>query len=178
MELWSQPVTLTTHKIIHTCAITHMPPSIHSASDASHSSGRANASPKLQAVGAFILRYSLVFFLLFFGALKWTAAEAQGIQPMVSHSPFFFWLYPAFSVQHGSEVIGVVELVIGVLIAIRRWSPRASAVGSLAASGMFLVTLSFLFTTPNAGESAPFLLKDLTLLGAALWTAGEAVAAS
>ena len=155
-----------------------MSPSIHSASDASYSPGRANASPKLQAVGAFILRYSLVFFLLFFGALKWTAAEAQGIQPMVSNSPFFFWLHPAFSVQHGSEVIGVVELVIGVLIAIRRWSPRASAVGSLAASGMFLVTLSFLFTTPNAGESAPFLLKDLTLLGAALWTAGEAVAAS
>ena len=155
-----------------------MSSSIHSAPDASYSPGRANASPKLQAVGAFILRYSLVFFLLFFGALKWTAAEAQGIQPMVSHSPFLSWLYPAFSVQHGSEVIGVVELVIGILIATRRWSPRASAVGSLAASGMFLITLSFLFTTPNAGESAPFLLKDLTLLGAALWTAGEAVAAS
>lgn len=166
------------HRIIHTCAITHMSSSIHSASGASYSVGRANAAPRLQTVGAFILRYSLVFFLLFFGALKWTAAEAQGIQPMVSHSPFLSWLYPAFSVQHGSEVIGVVELVIGVLIATRRWSPRASAVGSLAASGMFLITLSFLFTTPNAGESAPFLLKDLTLLGAALWTAGEAVAAS
>jgi uncharacterized membrane protein YkgB len=97
---------------------------------------------------------------------------------MVSHSPFFFWLYPTFGIQHGSEVIGVVELVIGVLIAARRWAPRASAVGSLAASGMFLVTLSFLFTTPNVGESAPFLLKDLTLLGAAVWTAGEAIAAS
>ena len=50
--------------------------------------------------------------------------------------------------------------------------------GSLAAGGMFLVTLSFLFNTPNVGESAPFLLKDLTLLGAAVWTAGEAIAAS
>ena len=155
-----------------------MSTSIHSGVNASYSPARASAAPRLQTVGAFILRYSLVFFLLFFGALKWTAAEAQGIQPLVSHSPFFFWLYPAFSVQHGSEVIGVVELVIGVLIAIRRWSPRASAVGSLAASGMFLVTLSFLFTTPHVGESAPFLLKDLTLLGAALWTAGEATAAS
>jgi uncharacterized membrane protein YkgB len=39
------------------------------------------------------------------------------------------------------------------------------------------VTLSFLFTTPNVGEGAPFLLKDLTLLGAALWTSGEALGA-
>ncbi len=40
---------------------------------------------------------------------------------------------------------------------------------------MFLVTLSFLFTTPNVENDAPFLLKDLCLLGAALWTAGEAI---
>lgn len=46
----------------------------------------------------------------------------------------------------------------------------------LAAAGMFVVAFSFLFTTSNVGESAPFLLKDLTLLGAALWTAGEAFA--
>lgn len=135
----------------------------------------ALAGARLRSAGAFILRYSLVFFLLFFGALKWTAGEAKGIESMVSHSPFFsFWLYPAFGVQGGSEVIGVVELLIGGLIAARRWSPRASAIGSIAAAGMFLVTLSFLFTTPNVGESSGFLLKDLTLLGAALWTAGEA----
>lgn len=135
----------------------------------------ALAGARLRSAGAFILRYSLVFFLFFFGALKWTAAEAKGIEAMVSHSPFFFWLYPSFGVQGGSEVIGIVELLIGGLIAARRWSPRASAIGSVAAAGMFLVTLSFLFTTPNVGESSGFLLKDLTLLGAALWTAGEAL---
>jgi uncharacterized membrane protein YkgB len=132
---------------------------------------------RLTQLGAFILRYSLVFFLLFFGALKWTAAEARGIEPMVSHSPVMFWLYPLLGVQQGSEAIGVIEIAIGALILARRWSPRASAVGSLAASGMFIVTLSFLITTPNVGESAPFLLKDLTLLGAAVWTAGEALLA-
>jgi uncharacterized membrane protein YkgB len=135
-------------------------------------------APRVRAIGAFVLRYSLVFFLLFFGALKWTSAEAKGIEPMVSHSPFFFWLYPAVGVQTGSEVIGVIELAIACLIVVRRWAPRASAIGSIAASGMFVVTLSFLFTTPNIGEGAPFLLKDLTLLGAALWTAGEALEAA
>ena len=133
---------------------------------------------RLKRTGAFLLRYSLVFFLVFFGGLKWTSAEANGIQPLVSHSPFFSWLYPAVGVQMGSELIGVVELLIGGLIAVRRWAPLASAVGSLAASGMFVVTLSFLFTTPNVGASAPFLLKDLTLLGAAIWTAGEGLDAS
>jgi reactive chlorine resistance protein C len=135
----------------------------------------SNAATALRKIGAFILRYSLVLFLFLFGALKWTPAEANGIQSMVSHSPLLFWLYPAFGVQRGSEVIGVVELVLGGLIALRRWSPRLSAIGSLGASGMFVVTLSFLVTTPNIGEGAPFLLKDITLLGAALWAASEAL---
>jgi reactive chlorine resistance protein C len=148
---------------------------------ADHPAGRPVSSTSavaLRRIGAFILRYSLVFFLLFFGALKWTAAEANGIQAMVSHSPVMSWLYPVFGVQHGSEVIGVVELVIGGLIALRRWSPRLSAIGSLGASGMFVVTLSFLVTTPNIGEGAAFLVKDVTLLGAALWTASEALDAA
>jgi uncharacterized membrane protein YkgB len=133
---------------------------------------------RLSSVGEFVLRYSLVFFLFFFGALKWTPAEAKAIESMVSHSPFLFWLYPAFGIQGGSEVIGLVELAIASLIVVRRWAPRASAIGSTAAVGMFLVTLSFIVTTPNIGEGAPFLLKDLTLLGAALWTAGESFGAA
>ena len=153
-------------------------------SSSAYSTGRAasvdpsSVAALLRRIGAFILRYSLVFFLLFFGALKWTPAEAQGIQPMVGNSPLLSWLYSISDVQTGSEIIGVVELIIAGLIVARRWAPRASAVGSLAASGMFLVTLSFLVTTPHVAESAPFLLKDITLLGAALWSAGEALAAS
>jgi hypothetical protein len=38
------------------------------------------------------------------------------------------------------------------------------------------VTLSFLVTTPNAPIG--FLMKDVILLGAALYTAGEALAAA
>jgi len=64
------------------------------------------------------------------------------------------------------------------MIAARRWSPRTSALGSLGAALMFLVTLSFLFTTPDVGDAQGFLMKDLTLFGAALWTAGEALRAA
>lgn len=46
---------------------------------------------------------------------------------------------------------------------------------------MFVVTLSFLFTTPGVFEpTSPwggFLMKDIILLGAALFTAAEALGA-
>jgi uncharacterized membrane protein YkgB len=43
---------------------------------------------------------------------------------------------------------------------------------------MFLTTLSFLFTTPGimATPLGPFILKDIVLLGASVWTLGEALA--
>ena len=149
--------------------------SIAYAANAASDARASTLARRLSRSGGFVLRYSLVLFLFLFGALKWTPAEAQGIEPMVRHSPVFFWLYPIFGIQRGSEVIGLIELAIGILIATRRWSPAASAAGSIAACGVFVVTLSFLFTTPNVGPSAPFLLKDVALLGAALWSAGEAL---
>jgi uncharacterized membrane protein YkgB len=139
--------------------------------------GKAIAARRLLLGGELVLRYSLVFFLLFFGALKWTAEEANGIQSWVEHSPFLFWLIRAFGMQGASEFIGVIELTIGTMIASRHWSPRLSAIGSLVAIPMFLTTLSFIVSTPNVGEASGFLLKDLTLLGAAIWTAGEALQA-
>jgi uncharacterized membrane protein YkgB len=138
---------------------------------------RTRVAQRLLLAGEFMLRYSLVLFLLFFGALKWTAEEAKGIQPWMEHSPLLFWLVNALGIQAASECIGVIELTIGGLIAMRLWSPRLSAIGSIAAIPMFLTTLSFLITTPNVGEASGFLLKDLTFLGAAIWTAGEALQA-
>jgi reactive chlorine resistance protein C len=131
----------------------------------------------LERIGAGVLRYSLVFFLLFFGALKWTVDEARGVNPLIANSPFLSWANHLFGVQGASEFIGIIELAIALLIALRFWKPLLSAWGSVFAVGMFLVTLSFLFTTPNVQQSVPFLLKDLSLLGASLWTAGEAFGA-
>ena len=75
----------------------------------------------------------------------------------------------------------VFEIAFGAMIAMRRFAPRISALGSLGASFALVNTLSFLFTTPGldpASADAGFLLKDLTLLGAALWTAVEALSAA
>ena len=40
------------------------------------------------------------------GLAKFTPAEAQLIQPLMAHSPFFAWLYGVTSVQGASIVIG------------------------------------------------------------------------
>ena len=56
------------------------------------------------------------------------------------------------SVRGFSAVLGVVEVAIALLIAARPFWPRASALGSALAVGMFLTTLSFLVTTPGVWE--------------------------
>src|SRR5262245_53906453 len=82
--------------------------------------------------------------------------------------------------------VRVVEVTIALLIAARPFAPRASALSSALAVGMFLTTLSFLVTTPGVWEPSlggflalshrpgEFLIKDLALLGISLWTLGEA----
>lgn len=114
--------------------------------------------------------------------MKFFEFEAKGIQPLVQHSPFLNWIYSVLSVQGVSNFFGVFEITAGLLILTRRFSPKLSAIGSLMTIPMFLTTLSFLFTTPKAlepGSSAGgFLMKDLILLGAGVFTAGEALLAA
>jgi uncharacterized membrane protein YkgB len=124
----------------------------------------------------------LVFLLVTIGSFKFFAFEAEAIRPLVSNSPLLAWLYGVFDVRGTAALFGVSEVTIGILISARRWAPRVSGYASLAANGMFFVTLSFLLTTPGAlAPTSPvnqFLLKDIVLLGAALFTAGEALAAN
>lgn len=148
----------------------------------------ANMGVTLESVGAKVIRYGLVAILLWVGALKFTAYEAEGIQGLVAHSPLLSWAYSVMSVRSFAALLGVVEMTLGVLIALRPFAPQLSAIGSIGAIFMFLVTLSFTLTTPGVwqpGYGFPFpspmpgqfLAKDIMLLGAAIWTAGEALRA-
>src|SRR6201997_2194588 len=138
----------------------------------------------LERLGINVSRYGLVVTLLLIGALKFTASEAQGIQPLVADSPLMFWLYRILSVQGGSNLIGVIEIVVALLIASRPFSARLSLIGSIGAIMTFSLTVSFLYSTPGAvhfshwlpvlNDAGQFLIKDLVLLGASVWTAAEA----
>lgn len=143
----------------------------------------------LKNIGANIIRYGLVIILVYVGALKFTAYEAEGIQGLVANSPLMSWAYSVFSVRSFSAILGVIEITLGILIATHPFAPKISAIGSIGSIIMFLTTLSFLLTTPGVwqpGYGFPFpspmpgqfLAKDLLLLGAAVWTAGEALCAS
>ncbi|MCA1593398.1 MAG: DUF417 family protein [Acidobacteria bacterium] len=143
----------------------------------------------LESVGAKIIRYGLVIILLWVGALKFTAYEAEGIQGLVANSPLMSWLYSVTSVRGAAMLIGVIEITLGVLIATRPVAPKVSVIGSIGAIIMFLLTLTFVLTTPGVwqpGYGFPFpspmpgqfLAKDMMLLGAAIWTAGEALRAA
>ncbi len=44
-------------------------------------------SEKLQALGTFMTRYGLVVVFAWIGAMKFSAYEANGIQPFVANSP-------------------------------------------------------------------------------------------
>jgi reactive chlorine resistance protein C len=57
-------------------------------------------------------------------------------------------------------------------------APRLSMFGSLMAAFAMLNTLSFLFTTPGLdARGSGFLIKDIMLMGAAIWSAAEASSA-
>lgn len=141
-------------------------------------------------IGGGILRYGLVGILLYFGAFKFTPEEAAAIEPLVKSSPLMSWLYSILSLQGVSNLFGTFEILFALLIASRRFLPLASAIGSLGATGVFLTTLSFLITTPGVWSMVPsfpipvpaaaggFLIKDVFLLGAAVYTCGEAYLAS
>ena len=140
--------------------------------------------------GRLLVRYGLVVVIAWIGALKYTSYEAAAIQPLIAHSPLLSWLYDIFSVRALAAVLGTAEIIAALLIAAWPWWPRVSAAGSAFGVLLFLSTLSFLVTTPGV-TGAPaggfpvlsvlpgqFLLKDLVLIGAALWTLGDSLGAA
>jgi len=138
-----------------------------------------------EKLGALFIRYGLVIVLGWIGLMKFTAYEAEGIKGLVETSPLMSWMYKVLSLQATSNVIGVAELTAAVLIAIRPLSAKLSAIGSVLAVFTFLTTLTFLFSLPGwekslggfpaLSGSGGFLLKDIVLLGAALFTLGDSL---
>ena len=139
-----------------------------------------------RTLGALLLRYGLVVVIGWIGAMKFTAYEAEGIQPLVANSPLLSWAYSVWGVQGFSNLLGVVEITVAILIALRPISAMLTVLGSAMAIGMFLTTLSFILSTPGWEPSlggfpalsampGQSLLKDIVLLGASVWSLGDAL---
>ena len=164
-----------------------------------------------------LLRVSVFIVMAWIGGLKAFQYEADGIVPFVANSPLmsFFYNKPAPEYQayknpegksvqkntdwhkaNGTYVfsygLGAVIIIIGLLTLSGIWWARAGLLGALLTSGMSLVTLSFLMTTPevyvpNLGGDFPtpqhgfpylsgagrLVLKDVIMLGAGLLCAAD-----
>jgi uncharacterized membrane protein YkgB len=139
----------------------------------------------IEDVGKAIVRWGLVVVLAWIGGMKFTAYEAMGIQPVVAHSPLVGWMYDFLSVRSLSAMLGCIEIVTAALISLRYLSPKASFLGSVLATGLFATTLSMLFSTPGweptlgfpalSAMPGQFLLKDIVLFGASVWSLGESL---
>lgn len=127
-----------------------------------------------------VLRWALVVIFLWFGCMKFTSYEAQGIAPLIEHSPIMSWLHAVFGVQGASDVIGVLELATAAALIGGAFVPAFSALGAAMSCATYAITISFMLSTPGVAAAAAggfpaisadigqFLLKDLVLLAASV----------
>ena len=127
------------------------------------------------------IRYAMVVVVAWYGFLKFTEYEANAIAGFAMNSPFLAPLHEMLGVRLFSDIIGVIEVTAAALIAAHHLSPKAGALGGALVSGTFIITLSFMFTTPGIFEASAggfpilsvvpgaFLLKDLVLLAVSFW---------
>lgn len=127
---------------------------------------------------ASLLRWALVIIFLWFGGMKFTSYEANGIAPFIANSPVMNWLHALFGVQWASYLIGILELATAVMLIVGAFNAFASALGAAMSCITYVITLSFFLSTPGVAESmaggfpaisafpGQFLLKDVVLLAA------------
>ena len=87
---------------------------------------KASLSSRVEAVGRGLAGYGLVVVIAWIGLMKFTAYEAEGIRLYVANSALMSWVYGLMSVRGFSALLGIVEVAIALLIALRFISPRAS----------------------------------------------------
>lgn len=127
---------------------------------------------QLSRIGYYISLFGAALILLWIGIFKFTPTEAAAIKPLVENHFLTFFVYKIISVQAVSNLIGAIEIIIALLLI---FSAKFAVLKKYAGIGMivtFLVTLSYLFTTPGIWkivDGVPvtdfFILKDLMLLG-------------
>jgi uncharacterized membrane protein YkgB len=127
----------------------------------------------------FIISIGMVIMLLWAGSYKMTVPGADGIVPLVDHSPLISWHFKLFGVYHGSDLIGLTEVIAALLIIIGMFKPQAGIIGGSIAVVMFFITSTMVITTPGALTNVNgfnymsflglFLFKDVISLGASFY---------
>lgn len=132
----------------------------------------APAIKPLNKIGFYVSYLGTFLILLWIGIFKFTPIEAEAIRPLVENHPLMSWMYSCFSAQTVSGIIGTVEIITALLLLLGLKWETIRMVGGLFVIVTFLITISFLFTTPGVWkivDGVPvtdfFVLKDLVMLG-------------
>lgn len=126
-----------------------------------------------------LLRWTMVFIFIWFGIQKFTPYAENAIEPLITHSPFMSWL-GIFGMRGEAKVVGAIELITAALLIVGSVAPVASALGAAFACVTFILTVSFVFSTPDitlySATGFPvistlveqFLIKDVVPLAACI----------
>lgn len=92
---------------------------------------------------------SIVIMLLWAGSYKMTRPGAEGIVPLVTNSPLISWHFKLFGTYHGSDLIGLTEIIAALFILTGVFRPKIGMIGTFVSILMFFVTSSMIITTPD-----------------------------
>src|SRR5882757_3435676 len=76
-----------------------------------------------------VISIGMIVILLWAGAYKMTTPGADGITPLVSHSPLISWHFKVFGPYIGSDLIGLTEWIAAILFMTGYLKPKAGIVG-------------------------------------------------
>ena len=122
-------------------------------------------------LGYLIGVFGVSLVLAWIGIYKFTPTEAKLIQPLVENHFAMGWLYNVISVQAVSNIIGATEIVVAIGLIVGIKNNKIAYLSGIAATLIFVTTLSFLLTTPNTWKVSDgvlvtnfFLVKDILFL--------------
>ena len=132
----------------------------------------SNRATDFSKAGYYISFLGTILILLWIGIIKFTPEEAKAIRPLIENQPLSSWMYNVFSVQTVSNIVGVSELFVVVLLLLTLKFDNLKRYAGIGLCIIFLMTLSYLFTTPGTWKiesGVPvtnfFILKDIMYLG-------------
>lgn len=133
--------------------------------------------------GQFILRYGLAIAFIWLGLMKLKNSEADYLKQILANSSLFKWLLKYITSYTFSMMIAYLQIIIGVLIALKPVARKLSFWGGVLASVVLFLSVSSLFTStfvwqapygfPELSKVGQSILKDMVLLGAAMWCVGD-----
>lgn len=126
-------------------------------------------------IGYIISVSGVALILLWLGIFKFTPTEAAAIEPYAGHSFLMQWMYPILGQQGVSTFVGIFETVTGIALLVHFFWNKIAFIAGVLSAIIFVVTLSFLFTTPGTFKKVDgvfitdfFVLKDIMALGISL----------